>query len=371
MAKEGSIRVGIIGTGVGIRTLVPGFRSTGRADIVGISGSGPSRAKECADAVGIPIAFDNYRDLIDCKEIDLVCVASPNKFHFEQAAYAIRAGKPVLVEKPLGTSMRETELLADSLTGRKQLAIVDHQLRFNPYLRSIRSLIRSRTLGEPYFIRIHQQGTGFSNRNAKWNWSFDEREGGGVLLAMGSHLIDLLWFWLGNRKVFSVDCVIDPVVMERIDGSGAARVVTASSFFAAQLALGSWCTAHLSASAAALGDTRFDIDIYGSDGELHFDLRDKLRLSVLDSVGRTEPVAVEGVTEEERLNKVSLFKGSFVYFAPRIVDAVSTGELSPLEGAATFADALATQRVLDALRAAAVQGYSVQLESGYTSRASI
>ena len=57
MTTRQPIRVGIIGTGVGIRTLVPGFRSTGRAEISAISGSNFARANEYASGVGIPRAF--------------------------------------------------------------------------------------------------------------------------------------------------------------------------------------------------------------------------------------------------------------------------------------------------------------------------
>jgi len=371
MSNGSQVRVGIIGTGVGIRTLVPGFRSTGKAEIIGIVGSSPKRAQECAAKVGIPRAFDDYKQLIDCKDIDLICVASPNKYHYEEAAYAIRAGKHLLVEKPLALSSKETAKLAHSVEGYRRMAVVDHQLRFNPYIQEIKRQIQTGRIGAPYFIRIHQQGTGFSRRDATWNWSFDEKEGGGVLLAMGSHLLDLLWYWLGKAKVYSVDCTIDPVVTERADDLGRMRNVRASSFFAASLSLGGGCTAHLSATAAALGESRFDIDVFGSDGELHFDLAGKLKASYLENVGKIQAVEVSGVTEEEQRNTVSIFKGSFVYFAPAIVEAIVSGDLSNVADGCTFLDAVRTQEVLDALSKAALGGSSVQIDKGYITRAAI
>jgi predicted dehydrogenase len=369
MSNSQSLRIGIIGTGVGIRTLVPGFRSTGRAEIVGISGSSLARASEYASHAGISRAFGSYKELIDSDDIDLVCVASPNVHHYEQAMYTISSGKPLLVEKPLSYSMAETLALADAVKEYPKLAVVDHQLRFNPYIRAIGLLLKCGDVGEPYFIRLHQQGTGFSNREANWTWEFEAEQGGGVLLAMGSHLIDLIWFWLGNRKVYSCDCSIDPVISQRLDASGSIRQVKASNFFAAHLALEPWCTAHLSATAAAIGENRFDIDIYGTDGEIHFDLKDKLQFSSRKAIGKKEALQVAGVTEEERQNTVSIFKGSFVYFAPKIVDAVVTGDLSHVADACKFSDAVRTQKLLDALRKSGVEGTTVEIDKGYSSRA--
>lgn len=369
MSNSKAIRVGMIGTGVGIRTLVPGFRSTGRAEIVGIAGSSPARAEDYARSTGIPKAFNSYRDLIDSNDIDLVCVASPNVYHYDQAMCAILAGKHVLVEKPLAASMAETRALADAVRDYSKLAIVDHQLRFNPYIRAIAILLKNQEIGEPYFLRLHQQSTAFSDREAKWNWSFEAEQGGGVLLAMGSHLVDLIWFWLGTPKVYSCDCSIDPVILRRSDTSGFMRDTKASSFFAAHLNLEPWCTAHLSATAAALGENRFDIDIYGTDGEIHFDLNDKLRFSSRKSTGKTEVVQVAGVSEGERQNSVSIFKESFEYFAQQVVDSVVSGDLAHVASATKFSDAVRTQRILDALRESGARGMTVQIAKGYSSRA--
>ena len=369
MTNRQPIRVGIIGTGVGIRTLVPGFRSTGRAEIAAISGSSSTRASEYASSAGIPRAFGSYSELIDCADIDLVCVASPTIYHFEAAMHALSSRKHVMVEKPLGSNKAETLALAEAVTDYPKLAVVDHQLRFNPYIRAIGRFLKNGDVGEPYFVRLHQQSTAFTNREAQWNWSFDAEQKGGVLLAMGSHLVDLICFWLGNRKLYSCTCSIDPVISQRLDMSGSSREVKASSFLAAHLTIEPWCAAHLSATAVSMGESRFDIDIYGTDGEIHFDLKNKLRFSRRTSVGRTDIIEVDGVTDEEQQNTVSIFKGSFAYFAPRIIDAVLTGDLSHVSDACKFSDAVRTQTILDALRESAVQGTTVKVDEGYSSRA--
>src|ERR1700674_5857135 len=99
------VNVGIIGTGVGIRTLLPGFRNTGRATVTSIVGRTPERGAEFAQKYNIAKSYASYKNLVDDPTVDLVCVASPNIEHFEAAMYALKCGKHVLIEKPLALSM--------------------------------------------------------------------------------------------------------------------------------------------------------------------------------------------------------------------------------------------------------------------------
>jgi len=363
--------VGIIGTGVGIRTHLPGFKRSGRAAIVGIVGSNQTRAQSFAEKYDIPRAFGNYQDLFAIPDLDLVCVTTPTPFHYEEVLFALKSGKHVLAEKPLGMNLEQTVSLSQEADKRSQLALIDHQLRFNPYLRKVKELINAGHLGRIYFIRIHQQSTGFSNRSAPWSWSFDETMGGGVRLAMASHLIDLLWFWVGTRKIFSVKGALDVVVPQRENSSGHLRNVLASSFFSANLSLEDSLDVQLSATAAALGDGRFDFSIFGTDGELHFDLANKLTGSFLNTRGSVDVIAVSGVTAEEVENKVSIFSGSFIYFAESLARAILDGERQAVSDGTTFKGAIPTQQVLDAILASSLKGETIHLNGGYESNAVI
>jgi predicted dehydrogenase len=349
------IRVGIIGTGVGLRTHLPNFRELDDVDVVAVAGSSADRTRSVANSHGIKYALD-ARALCELPEIDLVCVTSPNPYHRVHAEEALIAGKHVLCEKPLAMDMRETcELIALAASRPTQLSLINHQLRFNPYLKKVKDMIADGAIGRPYYIRVHQQSTAFADRQAPWNWNFDSQQGGGVRLAMGSHQIDLVHYWLGETAI-AVQGAMDPVVHQRRLVDDTVTDVKASGFFSASLEFESGINVHLFATAASCGQSRFDFSLYGEEGELHFDLSHKLRGAFLSNRGVVEPIAVTGVTDRERRNEVSIFSGSFAYFAPAIVSAIRSNDWSCLEPAARFADSYKIQIVLDALAWAANDG---------------
>lgn len=370
MNNTSKVRIGIIGTGVGLRTHYPGFMRTGEAEIVGIVGSNQNRANEFATKFNIPYSFGTYKDLFELKNLDLVCITTPNDRHLEEILYAINNGVNVIAEKPLAMNIEEIDKLIAASEKSNKFAIIDHQLRFNPYIIKVKELLRDK-IGRPYFIKIHQQSIGFSDKNAKWNWSFDETKGGGVRLAMASHFIDLIQFWFESPLIYSVKGAMDAVVTERIDDTNEKRKVTSSSFFSANLSLQNNLEVQLSATAAAFGTARFDFSIFGTEGELHFDLANKISGSFSDTRGKLQKIDAEGVTLEEQENKISIFSGSFVYYAPKIIKSIKTADFTILGDATSFKEARYNQTILDAILKSAKTGKSITLNKGYKTNSNI
>ena len=360
-----TVNIGIIGTGVGIRMHLPGFLRTGKANIVGIVDIVQERAEEVAAKFDIPRAFRDYRELCELPEVDLVCVATPNLYHYEQVLCALERDKHVLSEKPLATNMKEILELNAAAKKSTKLTMINHELRFNPYLRKVRDLIRSGEIGRPYFIRIHHQTTTFSDLDAPWSWSFDAKMGGGVRLAMASHLVDLLWFWLGRRKIYHLKGAMDVVVPKRRDQTGKVRDASAAGFFSSNMAMEGNLDVQLSTTWAAIGEERFDFSVYGTEGELHFDVSNKLTGAFLSHRGVVESISVAGVLPEEMENRITIFRGSFAYFARRVVESVLTKSREPVAEAATFEEAIPIQQVLDAIKESAIKGELVKLNDGY------
>lgn len=367
--KKEIIRIGIIGTGVGLRTHLPAFNRLQNVEVSAISGSSEYRAKEVSLEYNISNPMLDFRSLIDLPNLDLVCITSPNSFHFEQVSYAIEKKVNILCEKPLAISMSEIVQLIDLSKTTNKLTLINHQLRFNPYIRKVRDIIKSNLIGRPYFVKIHQQSTGFANRDTDWSWSFDEKAGGGVRFAMASHLVDLISFWFGN-EFLTVRGAMDVVVPKRKTKNGKFKNISVSSFFSSSIAMKNNLDIQLSATAASCGISTFDFSIYGTHGELHFDLDSKLNAAFLKDFGKIKKIQVENVTNEELENKVSIFKGSFIYFAKSIVDAISKKDDSFIEGAAFFENAYNIQVVLDAIQTSALSGDVVVIKDGYMPGAS-
>lgn len=357
-----NVKIGIIGTGVGIRTHLKGFRAIKECEVLAIAGSCKSRSDEFAEKFDIPISCSDYKELCNIEDIDLVCVCTPNKYHYEMIEYAILKGKNVICEKPVSHITGEVYRLSTIPVQEGKFVYVDHQLRFNPYMRKIKEIINSNKLGHIYLVRINQVGIGFSDENLPWSWSFDGAEGGGVRLAMASHFNDLIQFWFGSRKVLSVMGNLNPVFKER-NANGEKRSVTASTLCNAQIQLQNELSVMYSINAGGFSSFKFEIDIVGDKGELHFDLDNKISLFTADKKGMEQRIDVAGVFDDERENKASLFSGSFRYFAPLVISKVLGKEVEILEDVATIEHAKYNCELLDAIKKSANIGTSVNFLS--------
>lgn len=349
------INIGIIGTGVGIRTHLKGFREVNGCKVLAITGSSMKRSEFFAKKHEIPVACATYKDLCDMPEIDLVCVCPPNKYHAEVVKYAVAKGKNVICEKPVSHISAEVDELATLATHEGQFICVDHQLRFNPYMRKIKDIIESKVLGHVYLVRINQVGVGFSDSDLPWSWSFDGDEGGGVRLAMASHFNDLIQFWFNSREVLSVTGNLNPVFKERTVEEKT-RIVTGSTICNAQIQLKNELSVMYSINAGGFSSFKFEIDMAGDKGELHFDLINKISIFTNTQKGVAQVVDVKGVFDDERTNKASLFSGSFRYFAPLVVQFLQGENVPIIKDVATIEQAKYNCRILDAIKVAANTG---------------
>ncbi len=355
------IKLGIIGTGAGLRTHFPAFANS-NTEIVGIVGKDFEKTKKIANDKNI-IAYKDYKTLCDVKDIDLIVIASPNYFHYEQIKYAILKGKNILAEKPLVLSLKENEELIDLIEKKdnNKLYLVNHQLRFNSYIKAIKKIIKSKKLGYIYHVSINQQSSAFSKKNINPSWSFEKSKGGGVRLAMGSHLIDLVRFLFPNKQIHNVFANSNSVINKR-NNKTYFKDTNASSFFSANLSIEDNINVQLLVNAATLGESKFEIAIYGSDGELHFDLKNKLTLKLIGEDEFTK-VDFKGISKEELNNEISIFRSSFKEFAPLIINALENNDKSLIYGAPDFKDSLKILKILKASETSVLEKKSVNLSN--------
>lgn len=359
------INIGIIGTGVGIRTYYNTFKNLEDANVIAICGSSSEKSKKYAQEYNIDMACDNYKELIDLEKIDLVCITVPNKYHYEYAKYCVSANKHMILEKPATMTIEEAKELENLISKSEKINIINHQLRYNPYILKVKELIDSKKLGRLYYINIHQQATAFSNREMKWTWSLDSSEGGGVRLAMQSHLVDLIRFWV-DKPILTVKGNMDVVISNRKDRDGMLRDVTTCSFCNSNLSLEGNVTVNLSCTCNAFGKNEFNFSVYGENGELHFDLENKL-IAYFSDDNIKQVISVNDVTDEERKNKVSIFSGSFIYYAKPILDSIKYNDYSILNKASNIHDAIENQVILDAIKESNLTGKTIILNNGYES----
>jgi predicted dehydrogenase len=129
--------------------------------------------------------YETYAELINDPEVELVVVATPNRFHTSNAIEALRAGKHVLCEKPFGTNSSEAgEMIAVAKEVGKIVAPFQNR-RYEPLFQKVREIVESGILGELQLIR--QSWAGFSRR---WDWQTLTEFEGGQILNNGPHAID-------------------------------------------------------------------------------------------------------------------------------------------------------------------------------------
>jgi predicted dehydrogenase len=195
-----TIRTAILGTGFMGRVHLEALRRVEFVEAVAIVGRTAAAAERLSAGFSIPLATDDYHAILRDKTIDAVHVCTPNGLHFQMAKEAIAAGKHVICEKPLATTVAEAEEL-EALVERQGLRhCVCHNLRFYPMVQQMRVMREAGDLGEILVV----QGSYFQDwllYETDWNWRVDSQAGGGsrVMADVGSHWFDMAEHLTGLR----------------------------------------------------------------------------------------------------------------------------------------------------------------------------
>ncbi len=139
------IRFGIIGFGLhAVKRLMPGFRLARNARVTALSRRDPDKAAASAREYGIPLAFTSVEELCHSPEVDAVFVATPNSLHRDDVLRALRFGKPVLVEKPMGVNAEECREMVEAARRAGLLLGVAQIFRFADSTARLRERISAR-----------------------------------------------------------------------------------------------------------------------------------------------------------------------------------------------------------------------------------
>ena len=193
------IRTAILGTGFMGRVHLEAVRRLESVEAVAIAGRNAEAAQRLGAGFSITITTD-YREVLRDPAIDAVHICTPNAQHFPMAQSALQAGKHVLCEKPLATSVEEGQQLV-ALAARKGVRnCVCHNLRFYPMVQQMRAMREAGDLGEILVV----QGTYFQDwllYDTDWNWRVDVKTGGPLrcMADIGSHWFDLAEHVTGLR----------------------------------------------------------------------------------------------------------------------------------------------------------------------------
>lgn len=209
------------------------------AEVVVVAGRDAERASAFAARHGIARATDDWLAAVTDDEVDAVVIGTPNALHHPQALAAIAAGRHVLIDKPMATTVAEATEIRDAAAAAGVVVCVGHMWRYRDEVVALRSRIADGDLGEV----VRTRGYGIHAGWGPSGWFTDPAQsGGGALIDMGIHAIDTARFLLGDpvarRVVASVgrhhgdyDETIDDDGIVLIDWAGGVRSVVESGWW--------------------------------------------------------------------------------------------------------------------------------------------
>ncbi|MBO9606258.1 MAG: Gfo/Idh/MocA family oxidoreductase [Paenibacillaceae bacterium] len=195
------IRIAVIGAGSISDMHLRSYQNNGEAELVAICDLNEERARAKADKYGIGRVYTDYKELLASADIDAVSICTWNNSHAPISIAALGAGKHVLTEKPLCKTVAEAlEVEAAARRSGKTLQ-VGFVRRYASNSGIVKSFLDNGELGDIYYAkascirRLGNPGGWFSDM---------ERSGGGPLIDVGVHVIDLCWYLMGRPKVKSI-----------------------------------------------------------------------------------------------------------------------------------------------------------------------
>lgn len=196
-----TLKIGVVGTGSIAKWHLTGYKANSEAEVVAVADVNGERARGVADQWGAARSYGDPAELFADSEVDAVSICTWNNSHAPLAIAALEAGKHVLIEKPMSVTVAEAEQVQAAAEQHNRIVQIGFVRRHSPNAQVLKSFIDAGDLGELYYGRarcIRRMGN-------PGGWFADKaRSGGGPLIDLGVHVIDLCWYLMGSPKVASI-----------------------------------------------------------------------------------------------------------------------------------------------------------------------
>jgi predicted dehydrogenase len=195
------MRIGIIGCGAVVeRFHLPASTAVPEMSIEVLVDRDLKRAERLAGVYGVPNVFADYHEIVG--KVDAAIVALPNLFNAQVCQDLLTSGIPVLVEKPLALTTDEAQSVLSVGNRTKTLLTVGYTRRCGYGVNFIRQALKEQAIGTIKGFSI-EDGYPFDWQSAGADFRLDKLGGGGVLLDVGSHVLDMILFWFGGATIVS------------------------------------------------------------------------------------------------------------------------------------------------------------------------
>jgi predicted dehydrogenase len=351
------------------------FKLKANVEMHTICGRNAAATQSARAQLGWQHATTDWREITESPLIDIVDIVTPTNSHAEMAIAAMKNGKHVICEKPMGLNLKECEQMFAAAQKAKVVHMVCHTYRRVPAIALAKKMISEGALGRIYHFRARYAQDRLADPDFPLDWRLQkETSGSGVHSDINSHIIDLARYLVGEFE--KVCGIVNTFISERPLAESLAKgqkkmgKVTApdSAVFIGWMESG--VMANLEATRYALGrKNHIAIEINGSKGSLYFDFEDMNKLKFYNG---DDPKDRQGfrdilVTQRDNIQPYVSnwwppghglgYEHTFVHAIADFVNACADGK--PVHP--TFEDGLKNQRVLTAVEESSQKGKWVKL----------
>lgn len=246
-----------------------------RPRLAAIAGRNKRAVDDAAERYGYARAYTDWHALITDPDVSVVDNSGPNDIHAEASIAAAEAGKHIICEKPLARNAAEARMMLQAVQRSGVIHMAAFNYRFVPAIRHAYELIHAGQLGKIYHFRARYLQDWLSNPAAPHSWRLiSETAGSGALGDLGSHIIDLARFLIGEPA--TVSAALKTFTHQRPGGA-----VDVDDAFVATVEFESGAIGTLEASRVATGNKNgLHLEINGASGSLRFNLERMNELEV-------------------------------------------------------------------------------------------
>jgi len=186
---KNKITIGIIGCGHWGPNFIRNFNQLDQGIVKCISELNHEKISHIKNLYPQIRVTTNYKEILTDKDISAVVIATPAVTHYKLVKESLLAGKDVLVEKPIATSIKDAKDLISLARGKKRILMVGHTFMYNPAVNKVKELIKKRVLGKVYYLYSQRTNLGPLRRDINSSWD------------LAPHDISIFSYWLNADPV--------------------------------------------------------------------------------------------------------------------------------------------------------------------------
>ncbi|RSK26810.1 gfo/Idh/MocA family oxidoreductase [Bacillus sp. HMF5848] len=343
------IRVGIIGTGFGAKVHAPILKEfSEKFDVVAIASVARGDVNKAREDSGVEKVYTDWRTMLANEILDLVIVASAPYLHHDMVVEAFKRGCHVLCEKPMSFNSEQAKAMIQARDEANKLGFITFEYRHLPARRKVRQIMKEGVLGEVLHVKYNAAFPAYQRLITQPSgWLGQKEFAGGMLGAVGSHMIDSLLWWLEDDVVELTANLHTHVKELKVDDDEIEKRTADDSF---QL------LTTFTKGATSVIDVQFALrharhqwylEIYGTEGSLVLENDNKVLLALKDTP--LEEVMLE--TERKIPNHLSdvakRYYPAYAPFAESLYSAIQNNAYIN-EYLPTFEDGEKVQNLIDA-----------------------